>query len=945
MPNSKKILYGVEDYLHDRNGGKTTTGGSATVLSAPTAAAAPTQTAAPAPTQAPSNQVAPASASAPTAPAQAPSMQMGTGAAGAVSPTQPMSMSDMWKMELSNARQKVYEVMNQKFVYNEKSSPLYSILQKQYEREADRAAGQAYARSVANTGGYGSSYATLAADEARRRTMEGFDDQQLALYQAAKDEFYANRQSAIDWYNQAKQMYGDAVNEDLTNAYDEGIAAWLESGDEAAVREMLEGKGYNATTINNAITMMKEYSAEQGALDATLKDQAYTDAYNTGSSLAVTLAGQGKTEEEIRAALIAQGIDPVAVEQIMSDRLEQKASDAANRNILDTIEKNARDEAEAEEAKNAYNSWLDEWLANPDETAIRAAMQEAGISEAAINSAIIGFMEYSTTKNAYQAGVDAAEKNARDEAEAEEAKNAYNSWLDEWLANPDETAIRAAMQEAGISEAAINSAIIGFMEYSAAQNEYKAGVDAIEQNARDKAEAEEAKNAYNNWLDDWLANPDETAIRAAMQEAGISEAAINAAILGFMEYSTVKADFDKTVGTGSATGGGLTEEEKGDLTNAALGAYDGTNKGQIEEQLKQNGATQEEADEIIGKLEDNERAGLDDSAKLVSDITSAVDHKDELDTSLKNGTLSVEEYDRRVAENSTKIMKEITPNLDDMSEIDYEALGIPKAEWEAMDDADKKLTVLASVGELVKEGIVTHADYERMLTADTRELFASKEYKNSKTPIRDAVDRAVVIKDLREDGYLLEDEYIRLLYEEIAPKFENTQGFKYLVGTWNTYKDKDDASAKKFFKYATGTGIMSGVNATLAGDFANLSADQQDMVFEMVKFIANRMEKEEKSTYSSTPTKTPTSTTPSTEPMLITPPKTSSASGGTVTLLPGGGNTSSGAPLLTNVPQMGNTGGGTVTLLPNGGTTSSAITHKGFNEATNEKKKRPGVKV
>ena len=708
MPNSNRILYGVEDYLHDRNGGKTTTGGSATVLSAPTAAAAPTQTAAQVPTQAPSNQVAPAASSAPaettavetTAPVQAPSVQMGAGAAGAVSPTQPMSLSDMWKMELSNARNKVYEVMNQKFVYNEKSSPLYSILQKQYEREADRAAGQAYARSVANTGGYGSSYATLAADEARRRTMEGFDDQQMALYQAAKDEFYSNRQSAIDWYNQAKQIYGDAVNEDLTNAYDEGIAAWLESGDEAAVREMLEGKGYNATTINNAITMMKEYSAEQGALDATLKDQAYTEAYNTGSSLATTLAGQGKTEEEIRAELIAQGIDPVAVEQIMSDRLEQKASDAANQEILNEIEKNARTDAEAEEAKNAYNRWLDDWLANPDETAIRAAMQEAGISEAAINSAI----------------------------------------------------------------------------------------------------------------------------------------------LGFMEYSTVKADFDKTVGTGSAAGGGLTEEEKGDLLGAAQGAYDKTNKGQVEEQLKQSGATQEEADEIIGKLEEAERAGLDDSAAQVSDIKSAVDHKGKLDTSLKNGTLSVEAYDQYVAENSAKIMKEITPNLDDMSEIDYEALGIPKAEWEAMDDADKKLTVFASVGELVKEGIVTHADYERMLTADTRELFASKEYKNSKTPIRDAVDRAVVIKDLREDGYLLEDEYIRLLYEEIAPEIEDTYEFKTLMLHWDTDQNSRKSADELFDSSKAHMGFLG---SGLLGELSRVSDDQKQILYEMVKWIYEQPERAE----------------------------------------------------------------------------------------------------
>lgn len=694
MPNSKKILYGMEQYMEDRKGG-TAAGSSATVLPAPTAAAAPTQTAAPAPTQAPSTQIAPASARAQTettTPVQAPSMQMGTGEAGAVSPTQPMSLSDMWKMELSNARNKVYEVMNQKFTYNEKSSPLYSILQKQYEREADRAAGQAYARSVANTGGYGSSYATLAADEARRRTMEGFDDQQLALYQAAKDEFYANRQSAIDWYNQAKQIYGDAVNEDLTNAYDEGISAWLESGDEAAVRELLEGTGkYNATTINNAITMMKEYSADQGALDATLKDQAYTEAYNTGSSLATTLAGQGKTEEEIEAELIAQGIDPAAVEQIMSDRLEQKASDAANQEILNEIEKNTRTDAEAEEAKNAYNSWLD----------------------------------------------------------------------------------------------------------------------------------------------DWLANPDETAIRAAMQAAGISEAAINAAIVGFMEYSAVKADFDKTVGTGSAAGGGLTDEEKGDLLGTAQGVYDKTNKGQVEEQLKQSGATQEEADEIIGKLEETERAGLDDSAAQVSDIKSAIDHKAELDASLKNTTLSVEAYDQYVAENSAKVMKEITPNLDDMSEIDYEALGIPKAEWEAMDDADKKLTVFASVGELAKEGIVTHADYERMLTEDTRELFASEEYAKSKRKTRDAVDRAIVIQDLYESGYLLEDEYVRLLYVEIAPKIEKDKTFKEFVRYAPQYEIYG-SDLKEAVRSFDGQRIVP--------DIGLYSDEEQEMMMIMARFIAKKDE-------------------------------------------------------------------------------------------------------
>lgn len=151
-----------------------------------------------------------------TAPSvEAPSVNVGSGAPeGGTLGAVPLTDVDVYKYQMDQARQKVYDVLNRKFKYNAKDSPLYTIMQQQYEREAERAAGRAYSSAVANTGGYGSSYATLAGEEARRQVMEGMDEAQYELYQAARQEFMDERQSAVDWYSQARQMYLDKLSDE-----------------------------------------------------------------------------------------------------------------------------------------------------------------------------------------------------------------------------------------------------------------------------------------------------------------------------------------------------------------------------------------------------------------------------------------------------------------------------------------------------------------------------------------------------------------------------------------------------------------------------------------------------------------------------------------------------------------------------------------------------------
>lgn len=492
--NRKKKVYGVEDYLQDKQAlSSQPTVAKMATATAPTMTQPTTvkRTVAPAAQTAQPTNKTPATITPTTTNAASQSQAVGTNI------SQPMSLSEQWKMELQAARNKVYEALNKKFTYNEQSSPLYSILQKQYEREAAKAEGMAYARSVANTGGYGSSYATLAGAEARRQTMEGFPDQQAALYEAARNEFLSERESKVDWYNQAKTMYGDSLNQEIADAYDKGIGAWMENRDENAVRDALKKQGYSDAVINDAILMMQEYSAT-------------ADQY-------------------------AEATDPNAV----------------------------------------------------------------------------------TSENV----------------------------------------------ASGVAYLAQN-----FEGYS------------------------------------------ENTMRALLQSSGqYSEAEIN---------------------------------------------------------------------EIMNQVRNLYKSQVDDVGQAVSGISGAIGYKSELDTALKNGTMSVAEYDAAWEENSRKIMSEVTRNINNLDSIDYASLGISQAEWDGLEDGDRKLAVFDAVGQLVKEGVVAPWQYRNMLYDDTKEMLDSKEYQQSGNQARDLLDRGVILQDLYKDGYLSEDDYTAIMADLLIPAIEKTSAIR-----------------------------------------------------------------------------------------------------------------------------------------------------------------------
>lgn len=372
----------------------------------------------------------------------------GGGAGGGVL-TQSQMTTAYTKQLMENALSNLLAMQNRKFTYDAHSSPLYSIVQKQAEENARLASGRAYAQAKGATGGYGSSYATLAADEAGRQAMRELDDQQLALYEAARAEFEAENASALDWYNTTKQLYEDA------------------------------------------------YVLEQDA-----KTQAVAD---------------GTLTETASAA-----------------------------------------------AQELQNTW----------------------------------------------GTDYSEKTQR--------------------------------------------------EYLASK--------------------------------------------------GYSEADINAAL-----------------------------ESQRKLASGTVTDY---------------------------------KAG---------NITDAVAQAQSLDEGYRQGALTVEEYDAAKAQNSKVIMDNVNKGMVRIDDVDHAALGFSDEEWSGMKDGEKKLAVFDSVGQMVKNGAVRESDYYKLLYNDIQEELASEDYQKSKNKTRDVVDIAIVIQDLYDNGYMSEDSYKDIVYNELMPNIEDDKTFKTIV--------------------------------------------------------------------------------------------------------------------------------------------------------------------
>ena len=134
-----------------------------------------------------------------------------------------------------------------------------------------------------------------------------------------------------------------------------------------------------------------------------------------------------------------------------------------------------------------------------------------------------------------------------------------------------------------------------------------------------------------------------------------------------------------------------------------------------------------------------------------------------------------------------------------------------------MEDGEKKLTVFDRVGQLVKSGAVTQTDYYKLLYNDLKEEFESEEFKKSNTQLRDAIDSALIIQDLYDDGYMSEDMYTDLMYNQIVPHVSFTPAFETINNydqEWRSARGEPLTASMFFKKIESGNYVAPGITTT-----------------------------------------------------------------------------------------------------------------------------------
>ena len=193
-------------------------------------------------------------------------------------------------------------------------SPYYSLYMKQYQQRARDRETNAYTRATAGTGGYGSSFATMAGDQAYRETMQEFDELAPTLIKSKSE-----RMAEILQEREMLKAMGDRINAEsntltledgttveVTDAARELYAGYLDSftqgtGYDTLKTAMING-GASEADADQAIAMFKKL----GGATVTDKISALeTNPTLSGAAEAYLAAQQNGTLEQDAAKISA----------------------------------------------------------------------------------------------------------------------------------------------------------------------------------------------------------------------------------------------------------------------------------------------------------------------------------------------------------------------------------------------------------------------------------------------------------------------------------------------------------------------------------------------------------------------------------------------------------------------------------------------------------------
>ena len=219
---------------------------------------------------------------------------------------QPGAFQSQYSAQLNNL---LNQILNRgPFAYDMASDPMYQMYRQQYVQQGKQAMEDTIGRAAQLTGGYGSSYATTAAQQAYQGQLNQMQNIIPQLYQQARQAYNDEGDLLMSQYG----AVGDAYNREY-GEYQDQYDKWLAERDYAQnqytdERNFDYGSYSDQLNLWSGLAGMEQDQANadrdfQMKQDAMAQDQAYQDkAYALELALAMAEAGKTPSAELLMQA-------------------------------------------------------------------------------------------------------------------------------------------------------------------------------------------------------------------------------------------------------------------------------------------------------------------------------------------------------------------------------------------------------------------------------------------------------------------------------------------------------------------------------------------------------------------------------------------------------------------------------------------------------------------
>ena len=226
-----------------------------------------------------------------------------------------VTLSDQYKQAL-------LDIVNGRdtYTYDAKSDPVYQQYREQYKKNARSAAEDVYANATARSGGFGNSYANVAAQQTYNAQMEGVTDIIPELEELAYGRHQTQQQQKLAAYEQLTAMEDAEREARLNNAYLYAFNGTKEGlwQDAMSAESALRAKFPNMTDEDFAEIKAEMYDSGLWQTEQQA-DATYSQVKSDFGENIYEWLSSGKSDTYIKGLLGYYGIDEETATRLIND--------------------------------------------------------------------------------------------------------------------------------------------------------------------------------------------------------------------------------------------------------------------------------------------------------------------------------------------------------------------------------------------------------------------------------------------------------------------------------------------------------------------------------------------------------------------------------------------------------------------------------------------------